>query len=195
MGNSLQCYGSGRLSADFMGPEELIMVTRSDGKIMEFTAPFLVRDLMAAYPQHSVAHSKDAACRCLSPDKKLVPGQLYRLLLIPKSPSLSKDADISGAKSIYNNSLDQGRISREWHATTRPPSSRKSVQNGSGIIRVKMVISKEELAAMLSDRSVKEKSLLLHLQRKAQYVKEDYVTTRCIDDRWRPSLESILEVN
>jgi len=172
------------------------MVTKSDGKIMEFMAPLLVRDLMAAYPQHSLVHSEDATCsRSLSPDKKLVPGQLYRLLLIPNSPSLSKDAVLTEAKSIYNSSLER-RISREKLASTRPPPSRKSAQNGSGIIRVKMVISKQELEAMLSDRSVKEKSLLLHLQRKVQYVKEDHVATRrCSNAGWRPSLESILEVN
>jgi len=195
MGNHLQCYGPGRLSADFTGPEEFIMVMRPDGKVMEFTAPLLVGDLMAAYPQHSVVHSEDAACRSVSPENKLVPGQLYRLLFIPKSPSLSKNVVLSEAKSIYNSSLER-RIGREKLASTRPPPSRKSAQNGSGIIRVKMVITKRELEAMLSDRCIKEKSLLFHLERKTQNIKENYVATRrCSNDGWRPSLESILEVN
>jgi hypothetical protein len=186
MGNCLPSHGSGRLSADFMRREEFIVVTRSDGKMMEYTAPLLVRDLMAAYPQHSLVHSEDATCRSLSPDKKLLPGQLYRLLLVPNSPSLSKDAVLSEAKSI-----DNGRISRKSRASTRPPSSVKCVQNGSSIMRVKIVIPKRELQALLSD-----KSLLLQRQCKAQYVKEDYVTARkCSNDRWRPSLESIPEVN
>lgn len=193
MGNCVASHGSERVSAESMDREEFVMVTRSDGKIMEYTPPVLVRDLMAAYPQHSVVHSEDATCCPLSQDKKLmVPGQLYRLLVNPNLPSLSKEAVLSEAKSIEN-----GRISRERRASTGPPSSVKSEEDGSGIMTVKMVISKRELEALLSDRSMKENSLLLQLQSKAQYVQEDYIGRRryCSNDGWRPLLESIPEVN
>lgn len=124
MGNCLPSRGYGHVSAHLVGREEFIMVTRSDGKIMEFTAPLVVKDLISAYPQHSVVHSQDEKFRSLSPNQKLVPGQLYRLLLIPNSPS----------------------------SLTR-------TQNGSGIMRVHMVISEQELQALLSDPCTKEKSL------------------------------------
>jgi len=195
MGNCAASHGSGKLSADFIGGEETIMVMRSDGKIMEYTPPLLVRDLMAAYPQHSVVHSEDATCRPLSPDQTLVPGQLYRLLIIPDLPSLSKDGVISEATSIDNGRF-RGRVSSESRASTRPPSSVKYAEKGSGIIRVKMVISKRELQALLSHPSTKEKPLLGERQCKTEYVKEDYVARRRgVNDGWRPSLESILEVN
>lgn len=193
MGNCLPSRGFGNLSAHLMGREELIMVMKSDGKKMEIMAPLVVRDLMAAYPQHSVVHSKDAKCRSLSPDEKLVPRQLYRLLIMPNySPSLSKDAVLAEAKTI-----DNGRINRERRASTGPASSFKCVQNGSGILRVKMVITKRELEALLSDDyCVKDKPLLLQRECKAEYVKEDYVTRSShSNDGWRPSLESIREVN
>lgn len=172
------------------------MVMRSDGKIMEYTPPLLVRDLMAVYPQHSVFHSEDATCRPLSPDQTLVPGQLYRLLIIPDLPSLSKDAVISEATSIDNGRIE-GRTSSERPASTRPPPSVTCVENSSGIIRVKMVMSKRELEALLSHGSIKEKPFLPDLQCKAHYVKEDYVITRrrCGNYGWKASLESIPEVN
>jgi len=191
MGKCLPSHRSGSVSAELMASEDFIMVMRSDGKIMEFTVPLLVRDLIAAYPQHSVVHSEDGTCRSLSPDKKLVPGQLYRLLLIPKSPSLSKDVVLSESK-IINNSRLEGRISRERRASTRLPSSVQSLQNGSGIIRVKMVISKKELEAFLSECSKNDKSVeegLIQLQCKA---KEGYVAKRS-SGRWRPLLQSIAE--
>lgn len=175
-----------------MGREEFILVMRSDGKIIEYMPPLVVRDLMAAYPQHSVVHSEDAKGCFLSADKKLVPGQLYRLRLIPDSPSLSKDAILSEAKSAHNRSLDDS-ISSERRASSQPPSS---VQNGRGFIRVKMVMSKRELDALLSDRSMNEKSLFSRLQCKVQNSKEDYLATRrWSNDGWRPSLESIPEIN
>jgi len=195
MGNCAASHGSGKLSADFIGGEEIIMVMRTDGMIMEYMPPLVVRDVMAAFPQHSVAHSEDAHCRSLSPDQKLVPGQLYRLLILPDSPSLSKDAVLPEGKSIDNGRME-GRISSERHASTRTPPSVECVENGSGIIRVKMVMSKRELEALLSHRSIKEKSFLRHLQCKGLYIKEDYVARRrCGKDGWRPSLESIVEVN
>jgi len=189
MGNCHPSHGSGRVSEEFTGEEEFIVVTRSDGKIMEYTPPLLVRDLMAAYPQHSLVHSEDATCLSLSPDKKLVPGQPYRLLRTPNSPSLSKNAVLSEAESI-----DNGRISRERRVSTRVLSSVKNVQNGSRIIRVKTVISKRELEALLSECSKEKKSVeqvMIQLQCKA---KEEQVAKRC-STGWRPSLQSIPEAN
>lgn len=193
MGNCLTSHESEMLSPDFMGREKFILVMRSDGKIMEYMPPILVRDLMAAYPQHSVVHSEDATCHFLAADKKLVPGQLYRVLRNPKAPSLSKlDAVLSEAKSAHNGSLED-KISSERRANNQAHSSVKSVQNGSGFITVKMVISKRELDALLSDRSMNEKSILC---KAGQYAKKEYVANRrCNDDGWRPSLESIPEVN
>ena len=40
----------------------------------------------------------------------------------------------------------------------------KCVEDGSGTVRVKIVISKRELEALLSDRRIGEKSLLLQLK-------------------------------
>lgn len=182
MGNCLTSHESEMLSPDFMGREKFILVMRSDGKIMEYMPPILVRDLMAAYPQHSVVHSEDATCHFLAADKKLVPGQLYRVLRNPNSPSLSEDAFLSAAKSAHNGSFKDG-ISSERRGSTRPPSSLKSAQIDRGFIRVKMVMSKRELEALLSDRPMKENSLLVRLQCKARYVKEDYIATRrCSND-------------
>lgn len=192
--------GSNSASAKLTG-DELIMVMKIDGKIMEFTVPILVGDLTALYPGHSVVHSGDL-CRCLSPDFKLLPGQLYCLPPFPNSPSQvsnnnnhQEDAVLSEPKAIDNGSCE-GTIGGERHENTAP-SSAKPVQNGRGIIRVKIVISKQELETLLSDLSMKEKSmeqLWLDLQPNAQDIKEDYAVKRC-DSLWRPSLDSIPEVN
>lgn len=191
MGNCAASHGSGKLSADFIGGKEFIMVMRSDGKIMEYTPPLLVTDLMAAFPQYSVVHSEDATGRPLSPDQTLVPGHLYRLLIIPDLPSFSRDAVLSEVKSIDNDRFE-GTISSERRASTRPPPSVKYVENGSGIIRVKMVVSKRELQELLSHPSRKEKSFLPQLMLRGE---DDVTRGRGVNDGWRPSLESIPEVN
>lgn len=192
--------GSGRVSAN-LTEDELIMVLRMDGKIMEFTAPFLVSDLTAAYPRYSLVHSGDL-CRCLPRDYKLLPGQLYCLLPIPNSHSQvsendnsQRDAVLSESKGIDNGSCE-GTINGGNQENTAP-SAGKPVQNGSSIIRVKMVISKQELEALLSVPSIKETSVeqtRLQLESKAQHVKEDYAAKRC-EGLWRPSLESIPEIS
>lgn len=196
MGNCMRS-GSARVSAK-LTDDELIMVMRMDGKIMEFTAPFLVSDLTAAYPRHSLVHSGDL-CRPLSPDYKLHPGQLYCLRPIPNSPSQvsenNKDTVLSDPESIDNGGCEGGMSGERQENTA--PSSGKPVQNGSGFTRVKMVISKQELEALLSDCSMKEKSVeqvWVQLQSKAQNVKEDYAAKRC-NGVWRPSLERIPEIN
>ena len=71
------------------------------------------------------------------------------------------------------------------------------MQNGNSIIRVKIVISKQELEALLSDRSINETSMeqtLLQLHSNAENAKEDYAAKRC-EGLWRPSLESIPEIS
>lgn len=94
----------------------------------------------------SLMHSGDL-CRCLPPDYKLLPGQLYCLLPIPNSHSQiwkndnsQRDAVLSESKGIDNGICD-GRINRGRQENTAP-SSGKPVQNGNSIIRVKIVISK-----------------------------------------------------
>ena len=105
------------------------------------------------------------------------------------------DGSLSKSKCIDNGSC-KGKINRGRQHNIAP-SSGKPVQNGSSIIRVKMVISKQELEAFLAEVSIKEKSIehaWLQLQSKSKHVKEDYAAKIC-KGVWRPSLERILEIN
>lgn len=104
-----------------------------------------------------------------------------------------------------NPSRGSGTVSEEL--TGPKEFSVKWLQDGSGKMRVKLVISKRELQAFLLDRSSKENSLqhVLLLQRPCKVAKEHYFATRrcnsgiatkrCNSGRWKPSLGDIPELN
>ncbi|KAH9322889.1 hypothetical protein KI387_017528, partial [Taxus chinensis] len=144
--------------------DQVIKVMRMDGKMLEYNPPLLVGDLLIENGNHMVVHSQNLS-DALPHDHKLEGGHLY--YLIPM------EADKNGGGTVTVEDLG--------------PSG--GADNG---LRLKIVVSKEQLKALLSDGFLKEKLmeqlLLRQLQSRAQQEESD-VSNR----RWTPSLEKIPE--
>ena len=65
---------------------EIVRVAKLDGKILEFSSPILVKDVLANFPALEIGVSKEAS-ENLSPDVELTPGRLYHFR--PASPNVS----------------------------------------------------------------------------------------------------------
>ncbi|XAR62916.1 hypothetical protein NMG60_11022654 [Bertholletia excelsa] len=154
----------------------MIKVVTSSGGIMELYAPITAECITNEFPGHALFRSPNLFSQPLVPNQHLQAGQLYYLLPftstktpIPQSdghsysntrPAKSKsldDYDNSSASGsgVYRMCLDkdnykqtgQGRILKRSEADVVPR------YNSTGVWKVKLVISPEQLSEILSHES------------------------------------------
>ncbi|XP_061340562.1 uncharacterized protein LOC133287026 [Gastrolobium bilobum] len=102
MGNSLTfCKpSSGSCFPGAMAKKgKFVRVAKPDGKILEFSSPIHVKDILTNFPVYGIGVSKKAS-ESLSPDHELKAGRLYYLL-----PSLHSPPSLT---SIGNKEPDSG---------------------------------------------------------------------------------------
>ncbi|XP_031274277.1 uncharacterized protein LOC116132748 [Pistacia vera] len=135
--------------------EKMIKVMRSDGKVLEYKSPIKVEDVLSEFSGHSLSDSLPEI-RKLRPDVKLVGGNLY--FLVPKVEK--KKVRFSDQKAAGDG------------------------QGTAGIVRIKMVISKQELQELMQKGGVSVEDMISQKKNEAEY-----------SQVWKPELESIPEVD
>lgn len=67
---------------------EAVKIVKSDGKVLEFTTPTLVKDVLVNFTGFVIGSSQDASHHHhhLSPDFELKMGQVYYMLPSPQPP-------------------------------------------------------------------------------------------------------------
>ncbi|XP_021908610.1 uncharacterized protein LOC110822737 [Carica papaya] len=156
--------------------EKVVKVMRTDGKILEYKAPTNVHQVLSEFSGHAISDSFPDF-RHLQPDTKLLGGNLYYLVPLPLARQERKKKKV--------------RFSN--------PEVEENGGQGSGFVRIKLVISKQELQELLQkggEESVHE--IVSKIQSKQLRIKEidhesDGGDTNCRG--WKPVLESIPEVN
>ncbi|GAB4858604.1 hypothetical protein Ancab_010078 [Ancistrocladus abbreviatus] len=100
MGNSLTlCKASCKLEGETkVRIGKVLQVMKFDGKMLEFRASLLVKDLLASHPNSYVGVFREAT-QPLPPDYKLKIGKIYYLLPFPKS-YLDDERNPAGGKRI-----------------------------------------------------------------------------------------------
>ncbi|CAJ1974465.1 unnamed protein product [Sphenostylis stenocarpa] len=73
---------------------KLVKVAKPDGKILEFSTPIHVKDILTNYPAYGVGVSKEVA-EPLPPDHELKAGRLYYLL-----PSLHSPPNLASLRNV-----------------------------------------------------------------------------------------------
>uniref|UniRef100_A0A0C9RS79 TSA: Wollemia nobilis Ref_Wollemi_Transcript_15479_650 transcribed RNA sequence n=1 Tax=Wollemia nobilis TaxID=56998 RepID=A0A0C9RS79_9CONI len=163
MGNCLQ-------TRVFAEPcQKLVKVVKMDGKLLEYAPPLLARDVLMEGNNHDclLVHSSDVH-HALLLDQKLEGGQIYGLIPSSNDNHLGSE---SQSKTCNKESIE--------------------VEEKDGF-RVKMVLSKQELKALLSEKGARDKLVAeLLVKRRIQGEREVCAAS----GRWRPCLERILEVN
>lgn len=138
-----------------------------DGKILEYKAPLQVHQVLSEFAGHSISDGLPVR-RHLPSNTEMRGGHLY-YLLPPPLPSSNTDVK---ASNTSNPMVD--------------------ADHGKGVVRIKMVITKQELRDMLAKGGLSVDQLISQLQKKqsADSVGGDANETY---RGWKPALESIPE--
>ncbi|PON81194.1 hypothetical protein TorRG33x02_229340 [Trema orientale] len=140
-----------------------------DGKILTFTAPTLVKDVLVTVSGggggFSIGLLKEASSERLPVDYELKLGKVYYVL-----PSLA-----TATESFSTNPSGVSSMVASKH------------EAGSGIKRVKIVITKQQLKELLTKQISMEEVLLGLESKRAKWTSADSAPN------WKPNLESIPE--
>ncbi|WVZ05302.1 hypothetical protein V8G54_018648 [Vigna mungo] len=150
--------------------EKVVRIMKTDGKILEYKTPIRVEDVLLQFSGHAVSESL-TVMRYLDPQTKLARGQLYHLVALPPpspSPSPKTNKKVRFADPEV-----------------------QDVQK-SNVVRIKLVISKQELQNMLQNGGFSVSNMLSLVDE----VKVEDLSQKNDDvlQAWKPALESIPEV-
>ncbi|KAE7999294.1 hypothetical protein FH972_003741 [Carpinus fangiana] len=150
----------------FGAMEEMVKVVTSNGGIMELYAPITAECITNEFPGHGIFRSRDLFAQPLLHNEDLHVGQLYYLL--PLNPyksnnvnsSTSKQSDTAAAINSDMSSLSSiaatpYRMSCDNQGIMKRFSDPEVVPryNSTGVWKVKLVISPEQLSEILSQEA------------------------------------------
>ncbi|PSS23582.1 Protein of unknown function DUF4228, plant protein [Actinidia chinensis var. chinensis] len=153
--------------------EKVIKVMKPDGKVLEYNAPIKVHQVLSDFAGHAISDTLPVV-RHLRPNSDMIGGHLYYLLHLPVPPLACEKKRVNFASS-----------------------EREEAIQGSGVVRIKVVMSKQNLEVMLRNGVVSLDDLVSQLQKKQSTNQNDKFDAAGNRSRegWKPLLESIPEVN
>ncbi|KAL4339062.1 uncharacterized protein [Arachis hypogaea] len=176
----------------------MVRVMKSDGKILEFKAPIKVHQVLAQFSGYHAISNSLQSIHHLHPNTKLLKGQIF--YLVPMSPSLSPSPKSSSKKKKKVRFAEQevvveGKGAKENINTNDDDNN----NNNNGVVRIKIVISKQQLHDMMM-----QKGEIISVDELLSLVDhgENSNGEECDDDNnnndgsigWKPCLESIPEL-
>ncbi|KAF3967003.1 hypothetical protein ACB098_05G075700 [Castanea mollissima] len=151
--------------------DKVIKIRKTDGKILTYKAPMKVHQILSEFPGHAISDTLPVL-RHLKPDTKLLRNHVYYLLPLPlSSPKVGKKK------------------------TVRLANPEEEAVQESGVVRIKLVITKKELQEMIQKGVVSVDEMVSQLHIKKGIDSADEFTTDDDSKGWKPDLESIPEVN
>ncbi|KAK7337239.1 hypothetical protein VNO77_17803 [Canavalia gladiata] len=150
--------------------ENVVRIMKTDGKILEYKAPIKVEQVLIEFAGHAVSDSLQVL-QHLEPNTILLSGQLYYLVpLPPPSPKSCKKVRFAEPEV-------------------------QDVQKSS-VVRIKLVISKQELQDMLQQGGF-SLNKMLSLVHDEKGIDGDDLSQKSDDfsQAWKPALQSIPELN
>ncbi|KAE8666158.1 fus3-complementing family protein [Hibiscus syriacus] len=124
--------------------EKVIRVMEPGGKILEYQPPINVQQVLSNFSSHALSDSFSSFCH-LRHDAKLLSGKLYYLVPLPSPSKKGKKKVWFSNPEVYNND-DQ--------------------ENPGGVVRIKLIISKQELQELLEKGGVSAKDMVSQIQSK-----------------------------
>lgn len=117
---------------------EAVKIVKSDGKVLEFTTPTLVKDVLVNFTGFVIGSSQDASHHHhhLSPDFELKMGQVYYMLPSPQPPALPP-----------------------------PHSFMEDSHKSSNTRRVRIVLTKKQLQQLLAEQVSMEELIMQQLEK------------------------------
>ncbi|KAJ4728031.1 UvrABC system protein C [Melia azedarach] len=133
--------------------EEMIKVVTSNGGIMELYAPITAESITNEFPGHAIYRTCDFFSQPLLHNEELHAGELYYLLPLNKkftkqdNQNTSNSSSSSSIVTPYRMSVDNQKLLKRTDAEILPR------YNSSGVWKVKLVISPEQLAEILAQEA------------------------------------------
>uniref|UniRef100_A0A803NSW7 Uncharacterized protein n=1 Tax=Cannabis sativa TaxID=3483 RepID=A0A803NSW7_CANSA len=125
-----------------------VKVVTSSGGIMELYAPITVSSITDEFPGHAIFRSRDLFSDPLLHSEELNPGELYYLLpLNPYNNYNNYKTTSSAANDVVNS------VVATPAAAAAPDAEVVPRYNSSGVWKVKLVISPEQLSEILSQEA------------------------------------------
>ena len=123
---------------------KILWVEKMDGKMIQFQGPILVKDVLANFSGLGVGVSRESP-QNLPSDYELKSGKVYHLL--PSSVSSGDSSSSSVGATEVSSMADDGE-------------KKKTTTTTSGMTRIKVVITKQQLQELLSKKTSLEELLL-----------------------------------
>ncbi|KAF8118874.1 hypothetical protein N665_0002s0176 [Sinapis alba] len=160
--------------------KKVIKIVRNDGKVLEYRKPICVHHILTQFSGHSV-FDNNTSCHLL-PDAKLLSGRLYYLL--PTTINKKKTKKVTFADPEVEEEDD--------HDDTSQSKSNKGENTNASVVRMKIVVSKQELEKLLQGGSVHE-MVYQTLEKQVLHTDDDDDDNLECNGGWRPVLDSIPE--
>ncbi|PON42411.1 hypothetical protein PanWU01x14_281690 [Parasponia andersonii] len=161
--------------------EKVIKVMKPDGKVLEYRSPIKVLEVLSEFSGHTLSETA-AVNQHLRPETRLLGGRLYHLVPLPLQP--------------------QGAVKKKKKVRFSEPETEADQQQQepiSKVVRIKLVISKQELQELLKTGGVSAGDMVSKLHTKETKDGSDRFDHDDGDDQqvgcWKPALESIPEIN
>ncbi|XVF53303.1 hypothetical protein PTKIN_Ptkin05aG0088500 [Pterospermum kingtungense] len=167
--------------------QKVLQVVKMDGKILEFRAPLLVKDVLLKFSGSGIGLSKTVS-QHLPLHYELKMGKVYYIL--PSVDPVEAPALESNSDSSVDNTQKTGVVD-PVEAPALESKSDSSVDNTqkTGVVkRIKVVITKQELQQLLTKQISVEK-IISGLENRSDH---KFVSS---PRNWKPNLESIYEEN
>ncbi|KAE8697199.1 putative pyruvate dehydrogenase [Hibiscus syriacus] len=137
----------------FAQVEDMVRVVTSSGGIMELFAPITAECITNEFPGHAIYRTPGLLSQPLLHNEELHAGHLYYLLPINNSFTKRNDPNhvtptSSSMNTPYRMSFDQQSVLKRAEAAEVLPR-----YNSSGVWKVKLVISPDQLAEILAHES------------------------------------------
>ncbi|XP_012839671.1 PREDICTED: uncharacterized protein LOC105960047 [Erythranthe guttata] len=136
---------------------------RTDGKIIEYKSPIKVHQVLSDFPNHAllVSDNLPPIVNHMHPNADLLRGRLYYLVPLPVVPQPMKKTKTKPKKTVR---FAEDVVIVEEEAEEEKEKTRQS----NGVTRIKLVISKKELQAILSKEGVSVEDMISHVQQNEQ---------------------------
>lgn len=156
--------------------EKVIKVMKPDGKVLEYRSPIKVFEVLSEFSGHAISETT-LANQHLRPETRLLGGHLYYLVSLPLQP--------------------QGVVKKKKKVRFSEPEKEPDQQETSSkVVRIKLVISKQELQELLKTGGVSVDEMVSQLHTdKTKDISDvfNHDDAQRAEGYWKPVLESIAE--
>ncbi|XP_010543499.1 PREDICTED: uncharacterized protein LOC104816397 [Tarenaya hassleriana] len=166
-----------------------IKIVRNDGKVLEYREPMKVHQILTQFSGHKLFDAISNT-QHLNPEAKLVHGRLYYLVPVPMGKK-KMAKKVSFANPEVKHQEEEAEEEEKERLREDDDHNKENDDKNVKVVRVKIVVTKQELQKLLEGGSVHE-MVNQALGKQDSLVSNDL--DECCNRGWKPALDSIPEL-